>query len=91
MIISDSTFVLSISYHQCEFVAMSFVKQFLTVFTLTALQSDYYWFMCHHLHVILVSVITYALSVFNLVTPCLVLVGLSSLSCLVLVGTSAIT
>ena len=63
MSIADSTFVLSISYHQYEFVALSFVKQFLTVFTLTELQSDYYWFMCHHLHLILVSVITYALCV----------------------------
>ena len=33
----------------------------------------------------------HALSLPNLVTPCLVLVGLSSLSCLVLIGTSTIT
>jgi len=49
--------------------------------------------MCHHLHLSLVwvSVITSALYLYNLVTPCLVLVGLLSLSCLVLTVTSVIT
>ena len=93
MIISDITFVLSISYHQYEFVTLSFVKQLLTQYLRLLCCRVYYWFTCHHLHLILVtvSVITYALCVFHLVTPCLVLVGLSSLSCLVLIGTSVIT